>query len=272
MKTAHYFKDKVVLVTGSTMGIGKELAFQLLTHGSKVVITGRHKKRLENIELEFAGWKENILVLQSDVCSYTSNEEVVKKILQKFGSLDVLITNAGLSCYGTLQDLQPFVAKEIIDTNIYGSLFPVKAALSELIKNKGSVLFVSSIAGLYGLPGYSAYSLSKMALTALAQSLSIELNSSGMYVGIAYVAFTENDTDKRTMAPDGEWQPVPKRPRFLTTSKTSTATKLLKQIKNKQFSITHSFLGNCSKMLIRLFPALTTSIFRKNFERKQASI
>ncbi len=272
MKTSHYFKDKVVLVTGSTMGIGKELAFQLLTHGSKVVITGRNIKRLENIELEFANWKENILVLQSDVCRYTSNEEVVNKILQKFGGLDILITNAGLSCYGTLQDLQHFVAKEIIDTNIYGSLFPVKAALVELKKSKGSVLFVSSIAGLYGLPGYSAYSLSKMALTALAQSLSIELCNSGIYVGIAFVGFTENDTDKRTMTPDGEWQPVPIRPKLLTASKTSTAKKLLQQIKKKQFSITHSLLGNCGKMLIRLFPGLVTSIFRRNFERKKAPI
>ena len=268
MKEENFYKEKVVLVTGSTMGIGKEVARQLLLLGSKVVITGRTMERLEKVEHEFSEWKENILILQSDVCRYSDNEEMIGKVIQKFERLDIVITNAGLSCYGEVDVMKADVAKEVIDTNIYGSLYPVKAAIPELKKTKGSVLLVSSIAGFHGLPGYSAYSLSKMALKALAQSLSLELNESKVSVGIAFVGFTENEKDKKTLAPNGEWQEVPKRSSYLTVSRTTTAIKLLNQIQGKKFSKTHSFVGKFTELMIRFFPTLPSKIFKWNYIRR----
>lgn len=187
MNPSIFFKDKVAVITGSSMGIGKELAKQILINGGKVVLTGRNRARLESTKDEFEMYFDSILIHQGDVTNFELNQILVTKTIERFGRLDILITNAGLSGYGEVEMLKPGVARQIIDTNIYGTLFPIMVALPELKKTKGSVLIISSIAGFYGLPDYSAYSLSKMALRALAQSLRVELKTSFCRYSISWV-------------------------------------------------------------------------------------
>ena len=268
MNLQSYYKNKVVLVTGSTLGIGKELANLLLSLGAKVIITGRDSKKLEALKTEFAHWNDNILYHQGDVTDQASNLILIEKIIQRFGKLDVLINNAALSGFGTVDKMQAEVAKQIIDANIYGSLFPVIAALPELKKSKGNILFVSSISGYFGIPEYSAYTLSKMSLTALTQSLSIELSTSNVSVGIAYVGLTKNESVKKILTPQGELVFVPERPKNLTVSRTHTATKILKQIKNKKMSSTHSAVGVFTKIMSRYFPSITYSVLKMNYNKK----
>lgn len=262
----NFYKNKVVLITGSSMGIGKEIALQVLQQGGKVILTGRNAERLEAAKNDFSNWKENVLCFQGDVSNHKSNIELVEKTIEKFGRLDVLINNAGLSCFGAVDQMDADVAKQIIDTNIYGSLYPVMAALPELKKSKGTILFISSIAGFHGLPGYSAYSLSKMSLKALAQSLSVELKSSGVSVCISYVGFTENESDKKTLAPNGDLVKVPSRNKQLTVTRTSTANKILTQIENKKYSQTHSLVGGVTDVMSRMFPYLTTTLLSFNYK------
>lgn len=269
MSYEEFYKDKVVIVTGASMGIGKELAYQILKFGGKVVITGRNKERLE-AACAALGNSIDILIHQGDVTDYESNVELVNKTIQKFGRIDVVINNAGLSCFGEVDIMKPQVAKEIIDANIYGSLFPSMAALPELKKTKGSIMFLSSLAGFHGLPQYSAYSLSKMALKAMTQSMMVELKDHQVHVGIAYVSFTENETQKKTLSPTGEWVDVPARSKKLTVSRSETALKILKQIKNKRFTKTHSFLGNFTNYVSRHFPRLTLALFKWNYKRTKA--
>jgi short-subunit dehydrogenase len=205
------------------------------------------------------------MIFQGDVCDYSTNADLIQKIIERFGQLDAVITSAALSCFGEVEKMEVTVAKKIIDTNIYGSFYPVKVALEELKQNKGSILFVSSIAAFHGLPGYSAYSLSKMALKALAQCLSVELKKSDVFVGIAYVGFTENEDGKQTLSPAGEWQKVPPRKAVFTVSRKTTALKLLKQIKKRRFSHTHSRLGSFTEWITRFFPKLSLFLFQKNY-------
>jgi short-subunit dehydrogenase len=266
MSLVEFYKDKVVIVTGASMGIGKEIAAQVLSFGGKVVITGRNKERLVSA-LNELGNNENILIHQGDVTNYESNVELVNKTIQKFGRIDSLINNAGLSCFGEVDKMKPGVAKEIIDANIFGSLFPSMACIPELKKSKGSIMFLSSLAGFHGLPQYSAYSLSKMSLKALSQSMHIELQSEGVFVGIAYVSFTENEAQKKTLSPTGEWVDVPARSKKLTVTRSETALKILNQIKNQRFSKTHSFLGNFTNYVSRHFPRLTFALFKWNYKR-----
>ena len=156
MDISSFYKDKVVLITGATMGIGKELARQVLVNGGKVVITSRDSVRLQKTEQEFAIYNTSVLGVNTDVVNYENNEILIQKAVKRFGKLDVIITNAALSCYGAIEIIKPGVARQVIDVNIYGSLFPVIAALPELKKTQGSILFISSVAGLYGIPEYSA--------------------------------------------------------------------------------------------------------------------
>lgn len=192
MKSSEFYKNKVVLITGASMGIGKDLALQVLNYGGKVVITGRNEERLLAFQSELKAHLQNLLIHAGDVANYDLNVHLIEKIILRFGRLDVLINNAGMSNnFAELEIINNKVVDEIIDTNVKGALFLCMAAIPELKKTKGSIIFVSSIAAFRGLPAYSLYSLSKMALTALAQSIRIENKQAGVFVGIAYVGFTK---------------------------------------------------------------------------------
>jgi short-subunit dehydrogenase len=267
MSVANFYKNKVVIITGSSMGIGKELAKQILLWGGKVVINGRNEERLRIVKDEFFEFQNSVIIHTADVTDYESNQELIRKTISCFGKLDILINNAGLSCFGEVSGIKPNVAKQIIDTNIYGSLYPTMSALPELQKTKGSILFISSIAGFYGLPGYSSYSLSKMSLKALAQSIRIELKSKKVFVGISHIGFTENEDEKRTLNAEGQLVNVPKRPKLVTASRKQTALKILRQIKRKKHNQVHSFTGNIAYKINLFFPSLVETIFQINFNR-----
>ncbi|MBX2969891.1 MAG: SDR family NAD(P)-dependent oxidoreductase [Cyclobacteriaceae bacterium] len=268
MSLQSFYSDKVVLITGASMGIGKELARQVLVAGGKAVITGRNVSRLQAVQREFESYADHLIIHAGDVADYKDNQVLVEKIIAQFGKLDVLINNAGISCFGEVEVLQEDVVRQVVDTNIYGSVFPVMAALPELKKTKGSILFVSSVAGFHGLPGHSTYSLSKMSLKALAQSLRTELLQHGVFAGIAYVGFTENETDKRTISPNGNPEPVPQRPKRLVASREETAVKILNQIRNRKAEEIHGWLGKFTGVMSRLFPSLLHLLIRKNYKKR----
>lgn len=271
MSNEKYYRDKVVIITGSSMGIGKELAKIILHLGGKVVITGRNERRLKFLQKEFCIYHKNLLIIKSDVNCYDENIFMVNQTLEKFGRIDIIITNAGLSGYGEIENTDLNVAKKVIDTNIFGSINPVKVCLPYLIESKGSILFISSLAGFQGLPGYSSYSLSKMALRSLAQSLRIELKEKKVYVGIAYVGFTENDASKRTFSPSGDEEKVPQRPKWITFTRQHTAMKLLRQIRRKSPSKVHGIIGKISYRLNLWFPLLMDKVLAYSYKKQKQS-
>ena len=266
MSLGKFYKDKVVIVTGGSMGIGKELAKQLLDFGAKVVITGRTLEKLQKVQAEFNATDQQLLLHAGDVASIDSNNELVNKCIAQFGRLDALINNAGMSAFGELGEVKELAVKQVLDTNIYGSVFPTMSAIDELKKSKGSILFVSSIAGLTGLPAYSTYSLSKMSLRSLAHSLRIELSRFGVFVGICYVGFTENETAKRTLNPSGNEEKVPDRPKIITSTREKTARKMLTQIKSRRYSVNQSLLGKLVMFMSKIFPGLAGWVMKQNYK------
>ncbi|HMP99184.1 MAG TPA: SDR family NAD(P)-dependent oxidoreductase [Cyclobacteriaceae bacterium] len=268
MSLEKFYKNKVVLITGASMGIGKTMAALVLRAGGRVIITGRNAARLQQAKEDLAATEDQVMIFAGDVSSYEDNILLMVKIYQQFGRLDVLINNAGMSCYGEVAHVQPEVARQVIDTNIYGSLYPVSTALKHFENTLGSIMFVSSIAGFHGLPAYSAYSMSKRSLQALAQSLRTELHERKIYVGIAYVGFTENETDKKVIAPNGELQAIPPRPKYLLSTRENTARKILDQIKRRRHAETHSVLGKFMHVMSMYFPILTAYIMRRRYKKE----
>lgn len=266
MSLASFYKDKVVIITGGSMGIGKELARQCLELGAKVVITGRTLAKLQAVQAEFNASNDQFLCFAGDVRDKQSNTDMINECLAHFGRLDVLINNAGMSAVGELAEMQAEVFKQVVDINIYGSAYPTMAAVDALKKSKGSILFVSSIAGMTGLPAYSAYSLSKMSLRSLAHALRIELARFGVFVGICYVGFTENESAKRTLNKEGDEESIPSRPAFLTASRQKTARKMLKQIKRRKYAVNQSGLGRMVMLLSNWLPGLTLWIMKANYK------
>jgi short-subunit dehydrogenase len=181
----------------------------------------------------------------------------------------MLITNAGVSMRESFENLQPEVFAQIVDSNIYGSAFPAMKALPAIKQTRGSIVFISSAAGMIGLPTASAYSVGKMALTALAQSLKIELAPSGVHIGIVHVGFTQNDIDKRVLNATGELVPVAERPAYLQQTQAEVAKAVLGLIRKRRFKIVLSLVGKLNAFAVRFFPGIVIRVITISQKKMQ---
>lgn len=265
MNLSEFYTNKVFWITGGSQGIGLALAGQILANGGKVAISARNPVKLKLLEKVFGEYGDALLIHAGDATDYKDDELMVATIIAHFGKLDGVITNAGISCYGELEKSSMDVAKHVIDTNIYGTMFPIKAAIPELKKTNGSILLVSSVAGFSGLPAYSAYSMSKMSLIALSESLRLELDAYGIFVGIAFPGFTQNHPDKRILNAKGEEEAVPLRPKKLTTNTEDMATNFLEQIKKRRHSGNYTLMGGFTQFLSKFFPQIFYLILKKRY-------
>jgi short-subunit dehydrogenase len=255
-----WFTDKVVVVTGSTMGIGKALASELCKRGANVLINGRNQERLNKTLEEFRSCGYKVASYQGDVTLYNNCVSMIKTVISCFGKLDILITNAGVAGYSSFESFDPAEYKKAIDSNIYGSLFPAKTALPLLKASGGSLVFISSLAGMMGMPYYSAYSMGKMSLTALVQSLQTELKNSGVHIGIVYVGFVKNEEQKRFISADGTLVPVPQRRPWLQQPREKVAFSVLRLIKHRRKKVVLSAFGKLTALVIKFIPALAKLI------------
>lgn len=170
-------KDKVALITGGSMGIGYGIAQSMVQAGMKVAITSRDLSRAEKAAKELGS---QVLPLDSDVKDLSSQERAVDKVVGEFGQLDVLIANAGVGHFASIEDLTPDQWKDTIDTNLTGVYNSIKAALDELKKNKGYFMTISSLAGTNFFAGGSAYNASKFGLNGFTQAVMLDLRKYGI--------------------------------------------------------------------------------------------
>ncbi|MFT4664101.1 MAG: NAD(P)-dependent dehydrogenase (short-subunit alcohol dehydrogenase family) [Polaribacter sp.] len=265
-------KDKVIIITGSSMGIGKVMALEMLKQGAKVVLNARNPERLNKTYQELKTAGHPVIAVAGDVSNIEDCKRIVTETLSAFGKIDALVNNAGISMEGEVTELSPDVFRKVMEVNYLGSVYPTQAVLPELKKTKGSVIFMSSAAGVRGLPGYSVYSSSKMALTALAESMKIELYPSGVHVGIAYVGFTQNDPDKTIYNADGEIIAQPIRTFIKAEPPINVATRVSKMISSRPFKQVFTPLGKLNAIVNRWAPSLGEWILRRNYFKRKAEI
>lgn len=199
-------KNKVVIITGASSGIGKALASKFGSEGSKLLITGRNKAELDNTVQELK--KQGITVegFQADVSVEDDNRRMAEAAIKAYGTIDILINNAGISMRALFEEVDLQVVKKVMDINFYGVLYATKYCLPEIIKNKGSVVGISSIAGYRGLPGRTGYSASKFALNGFLEVLRTEHLKTGVHVLTACPGFTASNIRKRSLTKDGSAQ------------------------------------------------------------------
>ncbi len=247
-------KDKVIIITGSGGGIGKTTAIEFCKNGASVMLNGRNAEKLAQTERELTGMGFSVSSFAADVTDFAECQKLVEKTLKTFGRLDVLVTNASLSMRARFDEMTTEAFKKVLDSNIYGSIMPVKAALDALTATKGSIVFIGSVAGFYGLPTASAYSTGKTALTALSQSLRAELSSKGIHVGIVYVGFTENDADKQVLDAKGQLVPVAPRMKWIQQTQENVAKSIVNLTIWRRNRVVLSFIGKSLAFIVRFFP------------------
>lgn len=183
---------KTIVITGASDGIGAEMARQLAqSHGNDValVLAARNEKLLQEVASQCAALGAQTLVVPTDVSQQTQCRALIDSSMDKFGRLDALINNAGVSAQALFEDIQADKLswyEDLMRINLWGSVWCTHAALPHLKTSRGSVVAVSSLAGLIGVPGRTAYSASKFAMTGFFEALRAELKGAGVSVTTAY--------------------------------------------------------------------------------------
>lgn len=199
-------KNKVVIITGGSSGIGKAMAEKFGREGSRILITGRNQQELTKTVTELQQQGITIAGFQADVSVEEDNRKMAEEAIRLYGTIDILINNAGISMRALFSEVDLKVVKQVMDINFYGVLYATKYCLPEITKNKGSVIGISSIAGFRGLPGRTGYSSSKFALNGFLEVLRTELLKTGVHVLTACPGFTASNIRKRSLTKDGSQQ------------------------------------------------------------------
>lgn len=254
-------EGKVVLITGSSRGIGRETAAVFAERGAGIVLNGRDPVRLaETVErMRTAGHR--VWSYPADVTDPQQCRAMIETVLATHGRLDVLVNNAGLSMRGTFSDLDPSVIEAVTRVNILGAAYPTRFALSALRSSKGSVVFISSLAGVRGFAGVSIYSAAKMALTGLAESIHAEHGADGIHSGVLFLAFTENDPDKTIMGPDGTPMQITRK---ASTTQRQAAEAVYRMVERRKRKTYLTASGKYLVFMQRHVPWLTDAIILRS--------
>ena len=261
-----FFSNKVVLVTGGTDGIGKALVTLLMQQGAKVVTCGRDYDKLYQLQTIYAG--KTLLALSVDVSSEADCRKMVEQAITVFGTIDILINNAGISMRALFTETELETIRRVMDINFWGSVYCTKYALPYIIKNQGTVAAISSIAGYRGLPGRSGYSASKFALQGWMEALRTELLYTGVNVMWVCPGYTKSNI--RNVALNKNSQPQGETPLDENSlmNPDDVAAHILKAIEKRKRSLVLTAQGKETILLTRLLPEFADKMVYKFFFQK----
>lgn len=263
------FQDKVVAITGASSGIGKALAEVFLNSGAKVAVCARNLTKLDEV---FHGVdKSNLASFKADVSKEEDCKAFIDGIMTKWGRVDVLINNAGTSMRALFDELDLSVLKELMDINFWGTVYCTKFALPSIMKNKGIIVGVSSIAGYRGLPARTGYSASKFAMHGFLEGLRTEMLHTGTHVMWVCPGFTASNIRNVARSASGTAQgDTP-----LEESKLMSAEECAQIIKNsmarRKRTVVMTGQGKLTVWLNKLFPALADKLVYKHFLKEPGS-
>lgn len=168
------FKEKIAYITGGSQGIGLGIAKALIEEGMKVAISGRNEESLHKAKKLLKN-TDNLMIIQSDVSNFSDEEKAVEAISKKWGRLDLVIANAGIGKFNSVDELSVSDWNEVINTNINGVFHTTKASIEELKKTKGFLITIASLAGTNFFAGGAAYNASKFAVVGYTQAVMLDL-------------------------------------------------------------------------------------------------
>jgi len=247
-------KDKIVIITGASSGIGKALAFEMGSRGAVVVIAARSGDKLTEIASELKAKGVKTLAVVTDVSKEADCRNLVETTMRNFDRIDILINNAGISMRALFEHTDLKVIRHLMDVNFWGTVYCTKYALPYLLKARGTVAGVSSIAGFKGLPGRTGYTASKFAMQGFLETLRIENMKKGLHVLIACPAFTSSNIRKTALAADGSPQGESPRNEDSMMKAEDVAVKIANAITNRKRILVISLEGKLIVLLNKLFP------------------
>lgn len=250
-----HFRNKVIMITGASSGIGLASARLFASKGSKLVLAARSIEKLYEIEKELSAQCE-VLCVKTDVTVEQDCKNLVDKAVERFGSIDVLVNNAGVSMRALFVELNLKVLKDLMDVNFWGTVYCTKYALPYLLESKGSVVGVISIAGFNGLPARTGYAASKYAIRGFLNTLRIEHLKDGLHVMIFAPGFTTSNIRNVALTADGSQQGETPRDENRMMSAEKVAKCLLRGLRTKRRQMILTSLGKITVAGNQLAPRL----------------
>ena len=263
-------KDRVVIVTGASSGIGLAVCRLFGSKGAKVVMAAR---RLEVLEAEApsVAAQENVLCVRCDVTSEQDCKALVEAAVKRFGRIDILVNNAGISMRAMFKDLDLKVVHRLMDVNFWGTVYCTKYALPYLLDSKGSVVGVISIAGYSALPARCGYSASKYAVRGFLDTLRIEHLHDGLNVLVFAPGYTASNVRNAALVADGSAQGETPLDEGSLMSAEECAMHLYKALKRRRSVVTLTLLGKATVLMHRLMPRLTDKMTYSFIAREAGS-
>lgn len=249
-------KNKVVVITGASSGIGYALAVECAKRGATLSLAARNLEQLQQLKTELESkYESKVICIKTDVSVKTDCEHLIQLTIQSFNKLDILINNAGISMRALFNDCDLQVLENVMNINFWGTVYCTKYALPYILKQEGSIVGVSSIAGYKGLPGRTGYSASKFAMQGFLESLRIENLKNNLHVLIACPGFTASNIRKTALGKDGNAQGESPRSEQNMMSAEDVAVHILNAIEKRKRTIILTTQGKLTVLLNKFFPA-----------------
>ena len=263
-KTQAFFQGKAVLITGASSGIGEELAWQLGVAGAQLTLAARRKELLEKLAQRIVdAGKQAPLVVQCDVTQDGSLQKAVEESVGHWGKLDVAIANAGFGVVGPLKKLTAEDYRRQFETNVFGVLRTIYAALPQIEKNKGNIAIIGSVSGWAATPGASPYNMSKFAVRALANAITPELRLSGVKVTLISPGFVASEirrVDNQGKFQEHAREPIPA---WLIMSTDKAVRQILRAIAKEKREAIITGHGKALVFLERFMPWVIRAFSRR---------
>ena len=262
----YFFKGKTVAITGGSDGIGKALTELLLAAGANVSTCARSQEKLDILQKNNSD--KPLLCIAADVSVYEDCKKFIDTTLSQFNNIDVLINNAGISMRAELKDADAAIFKKLMDVNFLGMVYCTKLALESLLKTKGTIVGVSSIAGYRGLPGRSGYSASKFAMNGWLEAVRTELLDDDVNVLWVAPGFTKSNIRNAALNEHAQAQgESPLDEQSLMTPE-EVAQYILDAIVKRKRTLVLTFTGKRTVFMNKFFAKLTDRLTRNFFYKK----
>ena len=267
----NYFENKVVVVTGASSGIGEALAREFAARGARVVMGARSADKLESIASQIRSAGGQAVCQPVDVTDREQCKALIDKAVEAYGGIDVLICNAGLSMRALFDECDLSVLHRLMDVNFWGTVNCTKYALPWLQKSKGSLVGISSVAGLHGLPGRTGYSASKYAMTGFLETVRIENLHKGLHVMVACPGFTASNVRFAALTADGSCQGETPRDEAGMMTAEEVARIVARGIERRKRLCLMEWEGRATHFIKKFAPAFLDRMFYKVMAREPDS-
>ena len=258
------FHNKVVWITGASSGIGESLARAFASKGAKLVLSSRRKEELERVKKTLKSEDANIMILPLDLADTSKTDALTKQVIGRFGRIDILINNAGISQRSLTKDTPLDIDRKVMEVNYFGTVALTKSVLPFMLnQNSGHIIAISSIVGKFGFYLRSAYSASKHALHGFFESLRMEIHNENVKILIVCPGKIRTNISVNAITGDGKKHSIMDESTDKGLSPDACAQQILNGIKNNEEEL---FIGGNDVRAVwlkRFFPKLFSKIIRK---------